>query len=327
MSFTQEPTAGTGYTWTQTRDELTLLVALPTGCTARDVSAAVTGAMVRVAARGSVVVSGELHGSCAGSVWSVDGGTLSYEIEKARSGFWPCALRGDPEVDVAALVAREKSERDGPYKPDPDADKIPQRVTGKDELRKLKAEFPHLDLDLGPNVHTATHRNFAGPRKTFEWGALPPEEVQAPAAPAAPAPAPAARADLGALPPTEAPSGPEPPWTVAAAAPSSSNAAATLPAVIPRCADGKYSWGVLPPGATLRTFAAAHEATPAAMPPSSSSQPPPPPQPIRGAATAPAGSAATEPDGPASASSAEAGTTTATSSAPGLYDWGTLPIS
>ena len=101
-------------------------------------------------------------------------GILTVEIEKARPRFWPCAIRGHPEVDVAALQAQEKAEQEPFYKPPPDAEAQPRRVNDRETLLKLKAEFPQLAASLPvEDPHTTTHRNHAGPRKTFDWGALP----------------------------------------------------------------------------------------------------------------------------------------------------------
>ena len=87
-----------------------------------DVSAKGSVSISRRAPGGSdrpVLVAGELFDTIAGSVWSVERGILTVEIEKARPRFWPCAIRGHPEVDVAALQAQEKAEQEPFYKPPP----------------------------------------------------------------------------------------------------------------------------------------------------------------------------------------------------------------
>lgn len=174
--------AGTGYEWTQTKEELTMFIMLPAGCGARDLVVRVAEGSVSISLKqygtGQPLVSGTLSEAIAGSVWSVESGVLSLELEKARPRFWTCALRGDPEVDVQALVAKEKRDQEPPYKLPPDADAIPRQVTDRETLRKLKAEFPQLELPIA-NAHTATHQNFAGKRSAFEWGALPTEDDQA----------------------------------------------------------------------------------------------------------------------------------------------------
>lgn len=326
---------GSGYSWTQTKADLTLLVTLPAGSTARDVNASVQRGCVRVEISGAILVAGELHDDVTSSVWSVDGQTLNYELEKTRPAFWKCALRGDAEVDVQALIAREKRDQEPAYKPDPDAENQPKRVTDKEELRKLAAEFPQLatQLDLGSNPHTATHRNFAGPRKAFEWGALPaddgPTEANtstsvppvplaaqpkadsspAPAAPAAPA---SSAFQWGAIPST----------MTTAQPPAPAPAAATN--VPPPPASGPYSWGALPPDASSTTATAARvpelsPAAPAPPIPAASSVVPRPP------ASGPYSWGAL----PSDASSATATAARVAAPAPpppDKYVWGAVPI-
>jgi len=174
------------HAFTQTKTELTITVPLPSGGVARDVSCRVAGGRIDVSMKmGDELLSGELWGSVSGSVWSVESGLLNIELDKARPQFWPCALRGDPEIDVAALVAREKRDAQPAYKPPPDAGAKPQRVTDKATMRKLKAEFPQLDLPVNAQEHIISHANYAGHRSDFAWGSV---DVAAAAAAAEAAP-------------------------------------------------------------------------------------------------------------------------------------------
>ena len=226
------PNAGTGYTWTQTEDDLTLIVTLPEGLGARDVKVDCAGGSVTVARKNPTagdalwLVHGKLSGAIKGSVWSVESGTLSIEIEKAARKFWPCAVEGDAEVDVAALIEKQKRDAEPAYKPDPNAEAVPRQVTDKQTLRELKAEFPQLDLPIDA-PHTATHQNFAGPRRAFDWGPIP-----SPGAPPEPARQPAPQ-------PARQPA-PQPPASVSTASASASAASTATPE------DGKYSWGASP---------------------------------------------------------------------------------
>jgi len=108
------------YDWTQTRGELTLTLTLPAGTPVRSVRCALTptGALsVQVA--GQVLLHGTLHGKAELNTWTVDGATLSIEIDKAAPKFWPCAIVGGPAVDVKQLLAEEKREREPAFKPVP----------------------------------------------------------------------------------------------------------------------------------------------------------------------------------------------------------------
>ena len=104
-------------TWSQTKTELTISVRLPPNAAARDVRCSVVGDSVTVGLKSGVpLFSGELWGHISSNVWSVESGTFNLEIEKARAQFWPCALRGDPEIDVSELVAKDKKDREPAYK-------------------------------------------------------------------------------------------------------------------------------------------------------------------------------------------------------------------
>ena len=229
---------GSGYTWSQTKEELTLYVTLPTGVGARNVEVCTAGGEVRIGLKNAPepLVQGTLPDPIAGSVWSVERSTLSLELEKARPKFWATALRGEPMVDVEALIAQEKRDREPAYKPDPNAEAVPRQVTDKETLRKLKAEFPQLELPIA-DAHTATHQNFAGKRSAFDWGALPIEldEQAAAPPPAAPPPPPP---PLPVSPPTQAAAASA---TATKASPPSAQAA-----VAHGEGDGKYAWGALP---------------------------------------------------------------------------------
>ena len=77
--------------WEQTKTELTIAVQLPAGSSARDISCTVSHGRVSVSTRssGEPLLTGELWGAVAGSVWSVEGSMLSLELEKAKAQYWP----------------------------------------------------------------------------------------------------------------------------------------------------------------------------------------------------------------------------------------------
>ena len=353
LTMLMQPAVGTGYTWTQTKTELTIVVKLPAGRGARDITCTTTGGNVDIRLRdGQRLVSGELWRDVVHSstVWSVESDKLSLELEKAGARFWPCALRGDPEVDVAALLAQEKKDKEPAYKPHPgsvapaepaarsraaarwmscdkrlrclrlcrspmicvlrdsvacarvplsDHENTPRQVTDQSALRELKAEFPQLAVPLDmDNIHTATHRNHAGPRRVFDWGPIPVEEPPPSAAPAAraePGPSvdvsdhalePASRPPLppapqvatpagdnskftwGALP--SQPSAPQPPQPPPPPPPPSESSTTHAPSGLAAGGGSKYAWGALPtePLPTVDALAIdAAETAPAVPPP------------------------------------------------------------
>ena len=182
------------YEWTQTKEELTITVALPAGTSSAQISVACAKTTLAIGLKGAAapLVAGELHEAVADSVWSLErGGALTLELEKARPRWWPCALKGGPEVDVQALVAREKAEREPAFKADPSAEAAPRQITDREQLRALKAQFPHLNIKVDGDLHSTEHKNYTGARQAFDWGAVPAVAAEAAAKAAAPAAAPA----------------------------------------------------------------------------------------------------------------------------------------
>ena len=109
------------YIWSQTKQDLTLLVQLPPDTSARSVRCEVrAGALTLwVGAATEPLLAGTLHDKVSNSVWTIDAGQLNLELEKARPRFWPSALQGHAEVDVKALISREKAEQEPAYKMPP----------------------------------------------------------------------------------------------------------------------------------------------------------------------------------------------------------------
>jgi hypothetical protein len=109
------------YEWSQTQDDLTLQVPFPPSTPTSGIVCTVSQGRLTVGLRGAApIVDGELFDALSHHTWSLEGGArLTLELEKARPRYWPCVLRGDPEVDVAALKAKDKLESEPAYKPHP----------------------------------------------------------------------------------------------------------------------------------------------------------------------------------------------------------------
>ncbi|CAG9467008.1 unnamed protein product [Pedinophyceae sp. YPF-701] len=92
------------YSWTQTLHDVTVAVPLPKGLRARDLDVRITRSQLRVAVKGGdVVVDGEFTEpvKAEDSSWSIEGGTLSVELDKVSGmHWWTALLKGDPELDV-----------------------------------------------------------------------------------------------------------------------------------------------------------------------------------------------------------------------------------
>ena len=238
------------YEWTQTKEELTITVALPAGTSSAQISVACAKTTLAIGLKGAAapLVAGELHEAVADSVWSLErGGALTLELEKARPRWWPCALKGGPEVDVQMLVAREKAEREPAFKADPSAEAAPRQITDREQLRALKAQFPHLNIKVDGDLHSTEHKNYTGARQAFDWGAVKViEEEKGRPALAPPAAAPAAAP--ATVPPSAEPPAAPPPVAAEAGGAFQWGAlpAASAPEPAP-AATGLYTWGALPP--------------------------------------------------------------------------------
>ena len=194
--------ATVSHDWSQTRTELTLTLPLPPAATARGVRCSLTPARaLSVSAAGRPLLKGSLHADATLNTWTVDCGVLYVEMDKAAARFWPRLLVGGPEVDVSALLEAERREKEPAYRPPPgacrrpaplrrlsrqtcsaraavaDAAAAPRKVSDRETLLKLKAEFPQLELPLHV-PQEAAHRQYTGARREFEWGAIPSDEGQ-----------------------------------------------------------------------------------------------------------------------------------------------------
>ena len=119
MSAAATQAEGVGYTWTQTKEDLTLQVSLPAGTSARSIRCDVVRGSLNISILGNAepLVQGDLHEAISDTAWFVDEGRLIVELEKKVARFWPCTIKGHPQVDVKALVAQEKKDKEPVYKP------------------------------------------------------------------------------------------------------------------------------------------------------------------------------------------------------------------
>ena len=119
------------YRWCQTRHELTLTLQLPEGTHAHDVRCTLSAAgQLCISLHGwpSALLDGVLHRKAELNTWTVDGGILHVELDKAEPKFWKCAIDGGPIVDVKQVIESEKREKEPIFKPSP----------GKFSTRSLK---------------------------------------------------------------------------------------------------------------------------------------------------------------------------------------------
>mmetsp|Transcript_43512 Transcript_43512/g.90770 ORF Transcript_43512/g.90770 Transcript_43512/m.90770 type:complete len:139 (-) Transcript_43512:1637-2053(-) len=109
------------YTWSQTREELTINVVLPSGIRSDHVRCEVrAGIEIQISVAGQQcekeILKGDLFNAVGSSVWTIENHILTLELEKKQARFWPRALHGGAAVDVAALEKQEELNRQPVYK-------------------------------------------------------------------------------------------------------------------------------------------------------------------------------------------------------------------
>ncbi|GLE01324.1 hypothetical protein PINS_up010154 [Pythium insidiosum] len=104
------------YTWTQTLEDVTVLVPVPEGTSAKQIECDIRPQRLRVAVRSSsthsinnpsvVLLDGEFPEKIRAdeSLWSLENGhTLQLSLEKIRQTWWASVLRGDAEIDTSEV--------------------------------------------------------------------------------------------------------------------------------------------------------------------------------------------------------------------------------
>jgi hypothetical protein len=88
--------AGDGYTWSQTEDELELVIKAPAGTKGKDVKSKFTASMCSVKVGAEVNVEVNLFGKVTpdGCTWQMSDGNVVVTLEKAVEGeSWPALVR------------------------------------------------------------------------------------------------------------------------------------------------------------------------------------------------------------------------------------------
>ncbi|TMW56861.1 hypothetical protein Poli38472_006871 [Pythium oligandrum] len=102
------------YTWTQTLDDVSIHVDLPTGTRSRDIDCQIRAQHVRVALKrpserndDGVLLEGDLPDKIRAdeSIWSIESSTstLQISLEKIKKTWWASALVGDAEIDTSQV--------------------------------------------------------------------------------------------------------------------------------------------------------------------------------------------------------------------------------
>jgi len=102
------------YTWTQTKDDVTIIVPIPKGTRARDIACEIKPTLLKVQLKASPthLINGELYDRCVtdDSTWSIDGDNMEIvltkiPIEDEKKQWWKSVIKGDPEIDTELIEA------------------------------------------------------------------------------------------------------------------------------------------------------------------------------------------------------------------------------
>lgn len=112
------------YTWTQTLDETSVLVAVPEGTKGKDLDVSIKPSSVSVRMKRGVngqdcpptLIEGDLVEKIRTdeSTWSLEGGVLVLTLDKLKKTWWETVLVGDDKIDTTLVDSRRRiDEYDG----------------------------------------------------------------------------------------------------------------------------------------------------------------------------------------------------------------------
>lgn len=106
------------YTWTQTIDETSVLVAVPEGTKGKDLSVSLKPSSISVRMKKAVEGEDEPHTLLDGdlvekirideSTWSLEGGVLVLTLDKPKKTWWDTVLIGDEKIDTTLVDSRRR---------------------------------------------------------------------------------------------------------------------------------------------------------------------------------------------------------------------------
>jgi hypothetical protein len=106
------------FRWTQTIEEVTLLVAPPERTRGKDLAVSIKRANISVKMKKAVdgedeprtILEGKLPDTIQPdeSTWSIEGGVMLLVLQKSRKTWWESALVGDPKIDTTLVDSRRR---------------------------------------------------------------------------------------------------------------------------------------------------------------------------------------------------------------------------
>jgi hypothetical protein len=106
------------YKWTQTTEECSVLVGIPSELRARDLSVTIKASSVAVRTKKpregetdvQTFLEGDLTNKCLPdeSTWTLEGGVMVMQLYKQTKTFWKTVVQGDDEIDTTLVDSRRK---------------------------------------------------------------------------------------------------------------------------------------------------------------------------------------------------------------------------
>ncbi|CAB1112749.1 unnamed protein product [Ectocarpus sp. CCAP 1310/34] len=152
------------YDWTQTLQELSVVVPVPEGSKSRDVVCDITKSRLRVGLKGQpLLVDGEMYNKVKvdDSFWTLeDGKEVSIALQKENQmEWWKCVVKGDPEINTSKVQPESSklSELDGETRKTVEKMMFDQRqkaqglptadeMSKQEMLGKFMAQHPEMDF-------------------------------------------------------------------------------------------------------------------------------------------------------------------------------------
>lgn len=99
-----------GYTWSQTLDEVTMEIPVPSTTHKSHISVVITNRSIEVAKDSDKIVTGSLYASInkEESTWTLSDSVLSITMEKGNKTWWKSVIKGHEEIDTSQVDSSKK---------------------------------------------------------------------------------------------------------------------------------------------------------------------------------------------------------------------------
>lgn len=98
------------YFWNQHLNEINLEIPLGNNVKGSEVDVAITNSSIKIQHKGQIKLEGEFYEAVNKEecMWNIeDQKNIIISIEKKRENWWPCVLKGDPEIDTKKIESKK----------------------------------------------------------------------------------------------------------------------------------------------------------------------------------------------------------------------------